>query len=132
MDLAKRISQQFLPQRASPIQPERSLTWILCSTLSFQKDGPGPDSPTGTTLKPLALDPAQVNPSPQTMDKKLSDSLDFILHCPFHLGIVKIMVPIWVPIIMRGLIRGPNLRDPKGTIILTITHLVVRDLATCS
>ena len=28
-------------------------------------------------------------------------------------GAVKIMVPIWVPIIIRGLIRGPNLGDPK-------------------
>ena len=29
-------------------------------------------------------------------------------------GIVKIMVPFWVPIIIRGLIRGlPNLGDPK-------------------
>ena len=24
------------------------------------------------------------------------------------------MVPFWVPIIIRGLIRGQNLRDPKG------------------
>ena len=34
-------------------------------------------------------------------------------------GIVKIMVPFWVPIILRGLIWGTQ----KGTIILTIPPL---------
>ena len=28
-------------------------------------------------------------------------------------GIVKIMVPFWVPIIIRGPNTGPNLGDPK-------------------
>ena len=34
--------------------------------------------------------------------------------------IVKIMVPFWVPIIVRGLILGTQ----KGTIILTIPHIL--------
>ena len=42
-------------------------------------------------------------------------------------GIVKIMVPFWVPIIIRGLIKGPNCRGPrKGTIILTVPHGFLR------
>ena len=34
-------------------------------------------------------------------------------------GIVKIMVPFWVPIIIRGLIEGTQ----KGTIVLTIPQV---------
>ena len=40
------------------------------------------------------------------------------LHRSSTWGIVKIMVPFWVPIIVRGLILGTQ----KGTIILTIPH----------
>ena len=34
------------------------------------------------------------------------------------------MVPFWVPIIIRGLIRGLIWGTQKGTIILTIPHII--------